>query len=165
MGSIDERSNHRGFLSLRIAQLQGTPSLPVDPESPGIGTGGRSGISSSGESRGSIMPSRRFGPSRDNRQHMLESSGIGEASDALTHSSALTDSQPDSVRCILAPRLPADRSLETSPSILSRFISAEAWGTLRSTSRARSLTVAPPSVSRFNNLLRCLLRIFQALSE
>ena len=165
MGSIDERSNHRGSLSLSTAQLQGTPSLPVEPGLPGIATGGRSGISSNGESQGSITPSKRFGPSRDSRQHILESSGKGEASDALAHSSALTDSQPNSVRWILAPRLPTDRSLETSPSFLNRFISAEACGTLSSTSLASTLTVAPPSVSRSRSLLRCLLLIFQALSE
>ena len=165
MGSIDERSNHRGSLSLSTAQLQGTPSLPVDPGLPGIATGGRSGISSRGESQGSITPSRRFGPSRESRQHKLESSGKGEASDALAHSSALTDSQPNSVRWILAPRLPADKSLEISPSFLSRFISAEACGTLSSTSLANTLTVAPPSVSRSRSLLRCLLLIFQALFE
>ena len=164
--SIDERSNHLGFLSLSTAQLQGTPSLPVDVESSKIGVGGRSGISIKGESVGSITPSRRFCPSRASRQHMLVSSGKGEASVALIHSSPLTDSHPDSVRWILAPRLPAGRSLATSPSFLIRLSSAEACGTLSPTSRARALTVVPPSVRRSSSRLRCMLRIFLgAVSE
>ena len=43
-GSIELRSNHLGFLSLNTAQVQGTPSLPVEVEDAPASTGGRVGI-------------------------------------------------------------------------------------------------------------------------
>ena len=43
-GSMELRLNHLGFLSLNTAQVQGTPSLPVEAEDVPVSTGGRVGI-------------------------------------------------------------------------------------------------------------------------
>ncbi len=149
-GSISSvlRSNQRGDLSLRAAQAQETPSLPVEPPSPIGARAGRSGIRMSGESIGAKRPNSRLAPSRASKQHLYEGEGRGRASIALASSSERIASHPDWVRCRRAPRAPATWSLATSPSFLIRLSSAEACGIRNPESRASTLTVAPPSVSR-----------------
>ncbi len=66
--SIVDTSNHLGALSLITAQLQETPSVPLESSELPTATGGLSGIRISGDSAGAIIPIRRFGPSLERMQ-------------------------------------------------------------------------------------------------
>ena len=66
--SMLERSIHLGPLSLMAAQLQGTPSVPLEDSVLSMTAGGLSGIRINGDSVGPINPIRRFGPSLERMQ-------------------------------------------------------------------------------------------------
>ena len=94
-GSIDLRLNHLGSLSLNTAQVQGTPSLPVEVDGVADSFGGLVGIGTIGDSIGCKTPNSRLGPSLDNKQNNPESEGRGMASIALDNSSERIASHPD----------------------------------------------------------------------
>ncbi len=66
--SMLEMSSHLGPLSLMAAQLQGTPSVPLEDSLLSKTAGGLSGIRIRGDSVWPIMPIRRFGPSLERMQ-------------------------------------------------------------------------------------------------
>ncbi len=88
--------------------------------------GGLSGINNIGDFGIEDNPINMFFPSLSKMQNLSFSDGKGRASIALDLSSERILSQPKSVKCKYAPRLPAVKSLETSPSFLSLLNSAEA---------------------------------------